>query len=356
MTDAPNWDWYWNALEGKFGPIHTTPEQGYFRVRESGGRGQWEPVAIWFADGQWKALRNGSTVPADKIEGLWISACRYPITEEAYQQARGGGGFSDEPARAVMPGDNITGGDPLEAIRIEFLGEKEQVEEFLKRGIKADEDADKLSIWKDRILKLRGRAQALFKAEKQPIVDEGRRIDEKYRALAHEKESEPTALLERIRVALEAHLKKKRDEEAERQRAARAEAERIRREAEEAERAAAKAAEEAAAMAEEGAAGEVDEDALFQAQQEAARLAEAAAQAEKEAEARKVSAGRTGARTSLRKIKKGRVLDYEKAALALVRMPHRDMMDLIDRLANGAATGRNEPFDGMEIYEEEVAR
>lgn len=365
MTDTNIWQWWQDACDGRFGPMHSEPEYGYYRVRDEGGRGQWEPVAFWKHEGQWVAKRGaggwddaGNLPPNVKdVESLWTYACRNPIEHDVWERAMAGEGFEDEPPLPVLKtnGSNLANLDPLEAIRIEFIGEKEQVEEFLKKGVKSPEDANKLSIWKDRIMKLRGRAQVLFKAEKQPVVDEGRRIDEKYRALAHEKESEPSALVERIRLALEAHLKEQKRLEGIRQAAAAAEAARLQREAREAAEKAEEEARQANARAEDGNTAEVDEEALAASQIEAARLADAAEQAAKEAEARKISVGRTGAKTSLRTESVGVITDYYKAAKALVALDDRDILAELDRIAKAYAK-KGETFDGMEIQQVEKVR
>ena len=46
------------------------------------------------------------------------------------------------------------------------------------------------------------------------------------------------------------------------------------------------------------------------------------------------------------------VTDYAKAAAALVGMKHKDMLEIIDKLAQRAAKS-GMAFDGMEIREQE---
>lgn len=69
-------------------------------------------------------------------------------------------------------------------------------------------------------------------------------------------------------------------------------------------------------------------------------MSEAEALARKPApavEPKNASAGRTGARVSIRIEKVGVVTDYGKAAAALVAMNHKDFIAEIDRLAQRAA-------------------
>lgn len=77
-----------------------------------------------------------------------------------------------------------------------------------------------------------------------------------------------------------------------------------------------------------------------------------AEQADKQAETRNASVGRTGARVSVRVEKIGVITDYAKAAAALVAMNHKDIIAVIDTLAQRAAKA-GMPFDGMEIKQVE---
>lgn len=336
------WAWWQRALAnpeeiGTSIPVHDgDAQQGYYRVRPKDG--QWEPIAIFYPEDsdQIVAYRNGKEVPADQI---WTWCCRNPISFEAYEKAMAGGGFDDEPVKARGIGDNSGEADPYDALKIEYLGEKEQAEEFMKKPVKTQADADKMAIWKDRLSKIKSKAAALHKVEKQPFLDGGRAVDAKWRDL----KEEPDTVIEKMRLHVKPFLDEKKRAEEERQRKAREEAEAARREAEEA---------AAKARAIDDQQNAVEREAARQAAEEAAAKAR---QAEKDAEARKVTAGRTGARMGFRKQTVGVVTDYQKAAAALVTMKHADMIETIDKLANRAAKA-GMPFEGMEIKEEEVVR
>ncbi|TPM89880.1 hypothetical protein FJ977_35210 [Mesorhizobium sp. B2-1-3A] len=324
------WSWWQNALRGNFGPIHSEPQQGYYRVR--GKDGQWEPVAIWLDDGgAWLAYRSGREVR--DVEHLWTFACRFPIEHAIYEKAMAGGGFDDEPPAPI--GDNSGDIDPFEALRIEYLGEKEQAEEFMKQPVKTQAQADKVAIWSKRLTAIKTKAEGLHKVEKQPHLDAGRAVDDKWREL----KSDPDDLAKQLKAHIKPFLQEQIRAEEERQRKAREEAAKLREAAEEKARRA--AAETGNTEAEDAATAS-----------EAATLARRAEQLEQEAEARKVNAGRTGARVSMRTVKVGVVTDYSKAAAALVAMKHKTLIETIDTLAQRAATA-GLPFDGMEIREEE---
>jgi hypothetical protein len=331
------WTWWQNALKGEFGSIHDgDPQQGYYRVRPKGG--QWEPVAIYYPDDsdQIVAYRNGREIAADDI---WTWCCRNPITFEAYEKAMAGGGFDDEPAPVRGVGDNSGEVDPFDALRIEYLGEVEQIAEFMKKPVKTQAEADKLAVWKDRLSRIKSRAVALHKVEKAPHLEAGRQVDNKWREL----KEEPDTYIEKVRLHVKPFFEELRRAEEERQRKAR-----------EAAAEAQRRADEAAAKANQT---DDNQDAV---QREAAKQAaeEAAAQArqaEKDAAARKVTVGRTGARMGYRKQTVGKITDYKAFTAALVDIEHKDFMEFADTLANRAAKAGMK-LDGMEIREEEVIR
>lgn len=343
MTLVDRWSWWQAALAdpAKIGspeiPVHDgDAQQGYFRVRPKDGA--WEPVAIYYPEGSDEivAYRNGREVDA---AGIWTWCCRNPISYDAYEKAMAGGGFDDEPAPSPGIGDNSGEADPFDALRIEYLGEKETIEAFLKKPVKTQADADKVAIWAKRLTAIKSKAEALHKVEKQPHLDAGRAVDDKWREL----KTEPDDVVKKMRLHVKPFFDELKRAEDERQRKARDEA-----------AAAQRKADEAAAKAREADNNQsaVQREAAIQAAEEAAALAR---QAEKDAEARKVTAGRTGARMGLRTEKVGVVTDYALAAATLVEMKHVDMLGMIDTLAKRAAKAKM-PFAGMKIVDEEVVR
>jgi hypothetical protein len=321
------WAWWRAALAGNFGPIHDgDPQVGYYRVRRKDS--PWEPVAIFFPEGSRElvAYRGGSEV---RPEDIWTWCCRNPIEYEAYEKARNGEGFDDEPPAPI--GDNSGDTDPFDAIKIELAGEAEQVADFLKTEVSTQAAADRLGIWSKRLTDIAKRADTQRVVEKEPHLAASRAVDDKWRdIIAGAKDWAAKA-----KKATESFLiAKKRAEEA-RAREEAAKAAELRRQAEEAAKAAQKAE-------------QPDEEA----EAKRAELIRQAQEAEKAAEVRNAQAGRTGAKVSLRVEKVGVVTDYAKAATALVAMRHKDLIEIIDKLAQRAAKA-GMPFDGMEIREEE---
>lgn len=336
------WQWYHRALadpaliNGKTLLVHPGEfELGYYRMRTKGG--QWIPVAIFPNDDGVVGAQVGDLPwnPNFDLPNLFQRCCRFPISYEAFVKAIEGGGFDDEPPAPTI-GDNSDGADPLEALRIEYLGEKEQAAECLKKPITTQAEADRAAIWAKRLGDIAKRATDMHKVEKQPSLDESRRIDDKYREL----KEEPAVISRNLKRHQDAFLNEQRRLEEERQRKARAEADRIQREAA-----------QAARDAEVAAATVSDEDAQKK-QAEAARLAEQASAAEREAQARTVSAGRTGARTSLRTFKVAKVTDYDALLMALKDEP--EIREAVLRIANRIAkVTPSSPLPGMEIVTEQ---
>lgn len=328
MTDNL-WHWWQEALAGRFGPIHDSdPQQGYYRTRFKDK--PWEPVAIWLDDGKWRAMRGDREVDAGEI---WSFACRNPISYEAYQKAIDGAGWDDEP-EAPKIGHNLPS-DPFEALQVEFAAEREQAEAFLKLPIKTQSDADRAAVWSKRLSTIAKKATDLHKVEKQPALDEGRRIDDKWRTL----KEDPADLVKRLKRHLDEFLREQQRLEMERQRRAREEADRIQREAEAARIAAEKASAKNDNSADEAAA-------------EADRLAQQAAQAERDAQARNASAGRTGAKVALRTFVYAEITNYDALLMAL--KDRSEIREVVESLANRAARSGVE-LAGMAIKSEQRA-
>lgn len=331
MSNENAWAWWQAALEGNVGPMHEgQPEQGYYRTRFKGG--QWEPVALWHENGQWHAMRGERMVDA---ADAWNFCRTHPVSYEAYQKAIEGAGWDDEPPAPTI-GHNLPS-DPFEALNLEYQAEKELAAELLKKEVKTEDQASQVAILSKRVSAVTKKATDLHKVEKQPHLDAGRAVDDKYRYL----KEDPADLSKQLKRHLDAYLLEQQRIERERQEAARREEERLRREAEEIARKAAEAdqksdSERQAAI-----------DRARQLEQEAAAKA-------KEAEAKNASAGRTGARVSLRTFVDAKVNDYQAAATALVLMKHPDILAVIDQLAKRAVTA-GQSLPGVERVETQRA-
>lgn len=339
MSTDNVWAWWQAALEGNFGPMHEgQPEQGYYRTRFKGG--QWEPVALWHENGAWHAMRGERMVDA---ADAWNFCRTHPVSYEAYQKAIEGAGWDDEPPAPAI-GHNLPS-DPFEALTLEYQSEKEQAEAFMKTPITTQDQADKAAIWSKRLATIAKKATDLHKVEKQPSLDEGRRVDDKWRGL----KEDPADMSKKLKRHMDAYLQEQQRLEQERQRKAREEADRIAREADEARIAAERAAAKKIADGMSDAAAIAEHSNRVA---EADRLAQQAAEAEREAQARNASAGRTGARVALRTFTYAEITDFDALLMALKDRP--EIRELVDTLANRAARSGVE-LAGMAIRSEQRA-
>lgn len=339
------WSWWRQALKdpSKIGDTllasENEPELGYYRTRFKGG--QWEPVGIFLDDsGQMVAERGVERSRVDPSD-VWTWCLRYPVTYEAHVKALRGEGYDDEPPAPV--GHNSGEADPFERLRLDLADEQETATAFLEKPVETQDAADKLGIWSKRIAEIAKKAETERVTEKEPHLIAGRAVDEKWRPVIDGAKEFAARLKKHVEPFLIAQ-KRKAEEEA---RQAREEADRLRREAEERERAAARA--EAARAAQSAA---DDGGVVEQMEAEAADLFRKAQEAEAAAARPKVSAGRTGARVSLRKEKRARIVDYDACLTAL--KDHPDMKALVQQLAQRAVK-QNVPLAGVEVEEVEVA-
>jgi hypothetical protein len=323
------WAWWQAALEGNIGPMHEgQPEQGYYRTRFKGG--QWEPVALWFENDQWNAMRGERMVDAAEA---WNFCRTHPVSYEAYQKAIEGAGWDDEPPAPTI-GHNLPS-DPFEALTLEYQSEKELAAELLKKEVKTEDQASQIAILSKRVASVAKKATDLHKVEKQPHLDAGRAVDDKFRYL----KEDPADLSKQLKRHLDAYLIEQQRIERERQEAARREEERLRRAAEEAARSAAEADQQSEAERQAAI------DRARQLEQEAAAKA-------KEAEAKNASVGRTGARVALRTFTYAEITNFDALLMAL--KDRAEVRELVETLANRAARSGVE-LAGMAIRSEQRA-
>ncbi|MGU3399263.1 hypothetical protein ACLBWS_05890 [Brucellaceae bacterium D45D] len=322
---------FWNAalenpLEiGKSLPVHEGDAQPGFYRKRNGKNGPWLPVAIWEQDGQ--LVAKIGTDMGDAAE-IWSWVCRFPVSEAAYRKAAEGNGWDDDAPVAPI-GHNLPD-DPHEALAMEFQAEKEMADEFLKTPIATQEQADKAAVWSKKLAGIAKKATDLHKVEKQPHLDAGRSVDDKWRDL----KEEPADLSKKLKRHMDGFLLEQQRIENERRRKEQEEADRLRREADERARAAEANGNDEAALA------------------EAERLKAEAAEREREAQAKNAQAGRTGAKVSLRTFVSARIADYDAALIAL--KDHPEMKALVEQLANRAIRA-GVSLAGVERVEEQRA-
>lgn len=317
----PDYTYWQNALAGNFGPVHDSdPQPGFYRKRTGKAAG-YVPVAIWEQDGKILALVDGKEADAAEI---WTYVCKYPILEEWYRARMVGQRWPDESAAVTESLAHVTDTNNPPTDEAEIL--KGQIEAAATGAaeyadINSDETASKAQSLRSRLLELSGQADKIREIEKKPHLEAGKAIDAKFQPLV--KMAKSAADL--IREALGQHETRKARE-----------AERIRREQEEerlrAEREATKARAEA---------------------ELAGRPAPAPVPAAPPPEPTPAPAaairGAYGRAAAVKVVKVAKVVDQDKAYLALKK--HPEMIALIAALAQRAATA-GIPLEGVEVTEE----
>lgn len=214
MTDAyANWR---KRLAGEDVPIHDgQPECGRYKMRR-GKNGPFHPVAIFLQNGEMKAAVGKEFVDPDSI---WLHAVKNPISESDYKHALQHGHFPDEPP----PRTAIGGNSPPETIDELIPLEIEAAGEWLKSigEIKSQQDADIAGNRVSELRRLKKEAETAHATEKKPILEEGRKIDGKWKPLISSVDDAVKALLnavnrwgaaERARLAREAEEARKKAE------------------------------------------------------------------------------------------------------------------------------------------------
>lgn len=315
-------------------PVHENdPQPGFYRMNDRDG-GDMIPVAIW-RDSNGDLVAKAGTMLTRTVDSIWTFCCRHPIEEQVYRGVIAGGSWPDSPPENPGIGHNMPD-DPFEALKEEVFSDVEIGRDLLKKPVTNSDEADKVANFTKRIAALGTKAETMFKVEKQPWLDGGRAVDDKFRDVR----DTVKVLVSQLKAHVESFLKEERARERERQRIAAEDAAAKRRAAEEAARKAADVS------------PNPDDPEMVARQQEAERLAAEAAKAEREATERRVQAGRTGSKVSLRTVKHARIVDYDKLVEAL--KDRDEMKELVQSLANRAArSGVDLP--GMEVITEEKA-
>ena len=183
--------YYEDALKGKFAPVkEDNPQCGYYRIKLGG---KLIPITFFSddVDGEDITCTTVENCKAahrvedpDRVFEYWAKAAKNPVFKHDWWTAHDTGNWPDNPKdekedelRANLPSD------PGEANRIEALAKIDFAKEWLKKHPKIDSegDANAARSLENQLLALRNEANPLHKAEKQPHLDAGRAVDDKYR-------------------------------------------------------------------------------------------------------------------------------------------------------------------------------
>jgi len=318
---------FWHtALAGTEQEVHEDqPQCGFWRRREKKDSPLWSAIATWedpVGIVGTEIRSDGSTRMIDVPE-LWTYFCQNPVTYEAYQQFKESHRWPDDAPEPPAAGHNrppeLDSDDPFTRLSAELKSEHETVYVFLGTEITTQDQADQVGSWVKRLTRLGSEVKDAHKLEKDPHLSAGREVDDKWRDLKPAFKD----LADHLRRHADAWMiAQKRAKEAEVN----------------------KKLAEAAKLDEEADKATVDQH---------EDLKQKAADKRKDAQtlAKKgTTAGRTGAKMSVREVTVGTVEDYDKAHMAF--KDHPEMKNLITRLAQQAAKA-GVPVDGVKIEREE---
>lgn len=190
MSTNP-YEWHDNAMAGNRGPVHEgDPQTGWYRNRRlTSAKGVTPKAFVWDAVAYWKDTKtneqrchvNGKQPDPLRAMEIWVFCNRYPISEEVYDQFMRTGKWpehnevlADQERRSnEAPDDDSPGGV---AARIDALAA--EASKLLKQGAaKTQAEADAAADIAGKLSQLYTHADNLRKKDKEPSLEEGRRID-----------------------------------------------------------------------------------------------------------------------------------------------------------------------------------
>lgn len=171
-----SYDYWRNALAGKFGAVHDGDAQpGFYRARNKDGKD--DPVAIWCGDGEMVAYRNGTAVDAADI---WSWVCRAPITEELYRAvAERGEPWPDAIKELIGRNSNNPPSDEAMADEVQSAIDAAMAE--LQNPVTDQAGCDRIANHRDRLAKMFKAKESERKAEKQPHMDAAAAVDTRWK-------------------------------------------------------------------------------------------------------------------------------------------------------------------------------
>ena len=183
---------YWKAKQGieyppEYGPPQSyedAPCAGFYRkgVYEKvpdkrSKRVGWEPVAIWFADGQMHALVGNK--PADPVS-IWTFVCGNSIPEAWFRTvSENGEGWPDShDAAPALPDEPQPAAEqsPAEKIAATVKADVAMIPKYT--AIDSDEMASKARSLQNKLLDSRGEAAKAYEAANRPLLDQQKALRE----------------------------------------------------------------------------------------------------------------------------------------------------------------------------------
>lgn len=160
-------------------PIHeNAPRAGFYRLKYKGDA-RWRPVAIWSKDGA-LVCRVGKDM-ADPFQ-IWTWAADNPVSAADAKFAFSHGYWPNEPAPRTDQLSNLPS-DPYQRLMALVDQQTARVAEWHKAHptVASQTDADYAKHLEVELNDLEKEADRLHKAEKDPILVAGKKVDDKFR-------------------------------------------------------------------------------------------------------------------------------------------------------------------------------
>lgn len=205
MNAQPNYEYWENALAGKFGPVHDgDPQCGFYRKRLRKA-GPFVPVAIFPVSGTMSAVVAGKAADAAEI---WTYCCEHPVPEQWYRDVAERGlpwpDLDETVAETIAPmGHNNGPTDDAEILAGQIESAAAGVSEY--ETIADDTVAAKAQSLRSRLLELCRDADKKRDELKRPHLEAGGAVDAKWQPIV----KVAKAAADKIAAALGAHETRK---------------------------------------------------------------------------------------------------------------------------------------------------
>ncbi len=173
---------FWRAAIATGKPIETergSPRAGYYRVNDE---------AIAFVSGElgdvyvWRSGTFPTPTQADAIDEMFGFAAPHPVKYEDFEFFTTSGRWPDQIAPVEVAADL----SPHEKADAELTAQREAMAAWFKSiggKITVKPDADKVGNFADEFAKIEKKATAEHKAEKEPFLEGGRIVDQKWKPI-----------------------------------------------------------------------------------------------------------------------------------------------------------------------------
>ncbi len=212
-----DYDHWSRRLAGETLPIENeNPRPGFYRQRLKNGAPP-IPVAYWQIGDVVYCRYGDRDVSIERGQEIWSWCAQYPVSEEAYRAvAERGEPWPDidpivDEQKRLSIGGNLP---PDEHITLKDQIASAEAGIGAYAEIKSDEHAAQAQTLRGRLLELKAAAEKQHKTEKQPHLDAGRAVDQRWLPLAKVAQAGADTIRAVLSAWETAKLRKQRAEEA----------------------------------------------------------------------------------------------------------------------------------------------